>query len=347
MMEGISHEAASIAGHLKLGNLTYIYDDNKITLDGNLDESMSEDVAKRFEAYGWRVQHIDGHDHAQITKALDEAKNEHERPFLILARTHIGNGAPHKHDTHKVHGEPLGPEETKATKEANGWPLDKLFYVPAEVRALWDKRKAELQKLHAQWNEHEKKWLGEQSWCDGKRVGIMGGSYGGYMVLAALAYRPQEFTLGIDIFGVSNWLRTLESIPPWWASFRDSLYAEVGDPVADRERLTKQSPLFHADKICKPLLVVQGANDPRVLKVESDEIVAACKRNGVPVEYLQFADEGHGFQKKANRIAASEAFLSFAERFFGMQPSATASPATPSAAAPSSSASSAAVATAH
>jgi prolyl oligopeptidase len=160
-----------------------------------------------------------------------------------------------------------------------------------------------------------KKWLGEQSWCDGEHVGIMGGSYGGYMVLAALAYRPEEFTLGIDIFGVSNWLRTLESIPPWWASFRDSLYAEIGDPVADRERLTKQSPLFHADKIRRPLLVVQGANDPRVLKVESDEIVAACQRNKVPVEYLQFPDEGHGFQKKANRIAASEAFLSFAERY--------------------------------
>ena len=161
MMEGIASEAASIAGHLRLGNLTYIYDDNKITLDGRLDESMDEDVGKRFEAYGWRTLHIDGHDHAQITKALDEAKNEHERPFLILARTHIGNGAPHKHDTHKVHGEPLGPDETKATKEANGWPLDKPFFVPPEVRALWDKRKDELRKVHAQWNEHEKKWLAE------------------------------------------------------------------------------------------------------------------------------------------------------------------------------------------
>ncbi|MCU1281820.1 MAG: tkt [bacterium] len=159
MMEGVASEAASLAGHLRLGNLTYIYDDNKITLDGNLDESMDEDVGKRFEAYGWRTMHIDGHDHAQITAALDAAKAERERPMLILARTHIGNGAPHKHDTHKVHGEPLGPEETKATKEALGWPLDKPFYVPAEVRALWDARKQELQRAHAQWNEHEKKWL--------------------------------------------------------------------------------------------------------------------------------------------------------------------------------------------
>jgi prolyl oligopeptidase len=89
------------------------------------------------------------------------------------------------------------------------------------------------------------------------------------------------------------------------------LYAEIGDPVADRERLSRQSPLFHADKIVRPLLVVQGANDPRVLQVESDEIVAACRRNGVPVEYLLFPDEGHGFQRKQNRIAASEAYLSF------------------------------------
>lgn len=159
VMEGISHEAASIAGHLKLGNLKYIYDDNRITLDGKLDESMSEDVGKRFEAYGWRTLHIDGHDHAQIEQALDAAAAETERPFLILARTHIGNGAPNKHDTHKVHGEPLGPDETKATKQALGWPLDRRFYVPDEVRALWDQRKQELQAAHAAWRAHEQKWL--------------------------------------------------------------------------------------------------------------------------------------------------------------------------------------------
>jgi transketolase len=159
IMEGVQAEAASLAGHLKLGNLKYLYDDNKITLDGNLDESMDEDVAKRFEAYGWRTMHIDGHDHAQIEKALDEASAETERPMLILCRTHIGNGAPHKHDTHKVHGEPLGPEEARATKLAADWPLDKPFYVPDEVRQLWSARAAELKKVHAQWNEHEQRWL--------------------------------------------------------------------------------------------------------------------------------------------------------------------------------------------
>ena len=154
-------------------------------------------------------------------------------------------------------------------------------------------------------------YLAGLDWVDGSRVGIIGGSYGGYMVLAALAFAPQAFDLGIDIFGVSNWQRTLESIPPWWGAFRDGLYAEMGDPAKDGERLHRISPLFHATNIKKPLLVVQGANDPRVLKVESDEIVEAVKKNQVPVEYLVFPDEGHGFEKKQNRIAASEAFLEF------------------------------------
>ena len=167
---------------------------------------------------------------------------------------------------------------------------------------------------------HGRRYLESLPWVDGRRVGIIGGSYGGFMVAAALAFQPEAFELGIDIFGVTNWLRTLESIPPWWADFRDSLYAEMGDPALDRERLTAISPLFHADRIQRPLLVVQGANDPRVLQVESDELVAAVRANGVPVEYVLFADEGHGFRSKANRIAASEAFLAFADRHLGPPP---------------------------
>jgi dipeptidyl aminopeptidase/acylaminoacyl peptidase len=161
-----------------------------------------------------------------------------------------------------------------------------------------------------------RKYLEGLDWVDGKHVGIIGGSYGGYMVLAALTFEPEAFDLGIDIFGVSNWIRTLESIPPWWGSFRDGLYAEMGDPTKERERLERFSPLLHAKNIKKPLLVVQGANDPRVLKVESDEIVEAAKQNGVPVEYLVFEDEGHGFEKKQNRIAASEAYVKFLKEHF-------------------------------
>ena len=135
------------------------------------------------------------------------------------------------------------------------------------------------------------------------------------MVVAALAFEPDAFDVGIDIVGVTNWLRTLESVPPWWGAIRDWLYTEMGDPVEDAERLRRISPLFHADNITKPMLVVQGANDPRVLKVESDEIVAAMQANEVPVEYLVFDDEGHGFTKRVNRIAASEAYLKFLDTY--------------------------------
>ena len=131
------------------------------------------------------------------------------------------------------------------------------------------------------------------------------------MVAAALAFAPQTFDAGINIFGVTNWVRTLNSIPPWWESAREALYDEMGDPKLDGDRHRKISPLFHAKNIVKPMLVVQGANDPRVLKIESDEIVAAVKANNVPVEYVVFSDEGHGFLRKANRVTASEAYLKF------------------------------------
>jgi dipeptidyl aminopeptidase/acylaminoacyl peptidase len=148
-----------------------------------------------------------------------------------------------------------------------------------------------------------KKFLASTGYIDMDRVGIIGGSYGGYMVMAALAFTPDEFTVGVNIFGVTNWLRTLKSIPPYWESFREALYAELGDPFSsDSLRLFNISPLFHAKNVTKPLIVLQGANDPRVLQVESDEIVAAVRSNGVPVEYVLFEDEGHGFVKKENEI---------------------------------------------
>ena len=128
----------------------------------------------------------------------------------------------------------------------------------------------------------------------------MGGSYGGYMTLAALAFQPEEFKVGVDLFGVSNWLRTLESIPPYWESFREALYQEIGNPKTQRDMLIAISPVFHADKITKPLMVLQGKNDPRVIIAESDDIVAAVRKNNVPVEYVVFDDEGHGFGKKEN-----------------------------------------------
>ena len=158
-------------------------------------------------------------------------------------------------------------------------------------------------------------YLATLDWVDGGRIGIIGGSYGGYMVMAALAFSPETFDAGINIFGVTNWVRTLKSIPPWWESFKEALYDEMGDPATDEERHRRISPLFHAKNITKPVLVVQGANDPRVLQVESDEMVAAIKANGVPVEYVLFPDEGHGFEKRDNRIAASEAYVRFLDKY--------------------------------
>ncbi len=138
---------------------------------------------------------------------------------------------------------------------------------------------------------------------DPDKIGIMGGSYGGYMVMAALAFAPEEFEVGVNIFGVTNWLRTLKSIPPYWEAQRKALYDELGDPFTeDSVRLYEISPLFHAANVTKPLMVLQGANDVRVLQVESDEIVAGVRANGVPVEYMIFEDEGHGFLKKENQL---------------------------------------------
>jgi dipeptidyl aminopeptidase/acylaminoacyl peptidase len=165
-----------------------------------------------------------------------------------------------------------------------------------------------------------RKYLESLDWVDGERVGIIGGSYGGYMVAAALTFEPEAFDVGVDIFGVTNWLRTLKSIPPYWASFREALYAEMGDPEAEEERLRGNSPLFHASNIVKPLLVVQGANDPRVLQVESDELVEAARANGVPVEYVVFPDEGHGFRKRDNRITASDAYVRFLDQHLKGKP---------------------------
>lgn len=160
-----------------------------------------------------------------------------------------------------------------------------------------------------------KKYLVSLGYVDEKKIGIMGGSYGGYMVLAALAFKPEEFAVGVDLFGVSNWVRTLQSIPPYWESFRKSLYKEIGDPNTDLENLRAVSPLFHADKIVKPLIVLQGANDPRVIKPESDEIVENIKKRGGVVEYVLFDNEGHGFTKKANEIRAYKGILDFLDRY--------------------------------
>jgi transketolase len=134
LMEGIASEAASLAGHLRLGKLIYLYDNNHITLAGEIGLNFTEDVCKRFEAYGWHVLSVeDGNDMEAIAKAITAAQNESSRPSLISVRTHIGFGSPRKQDTFEAHGSPLGPEEVIATKKNLGWPLEPAFYIPDEA----------------------------------------------------------------------------------------------------------------------------------------------------------------------------------------------------------------------
>ncbi len=161
-----------------------------------------------------------------------------------------------------------------------------------------------------------KNWLASQAYIDSNAIGIYGGSYGGNMVLNALCLHPDEFKVGVDLFGVANWLRTLRSIPPYWESFKKALYEEMGDPnTKDSVLLKATSPLYNYQNINKPLIVFQGVNDVRVLKVESDEIVDGVKKNGVPVEYIVFPDEGHGFTKKEDLVTTDTKTLEFLEKY--------------------------------
>ncbi len=152
LMEGVASEAASLAGHLRLGNLTYLFDDNHVSIEGSTGLAFTEDVEKRFMAYGWHTRRIDGHDHRQIEDALEAAIRETARPSLILARTLIGKGAPTKAGTAKVHGEPLGPDELKRAKEAAGWPLEPELYIPPDARERFRAISEEKRAAREEWN---------------------------------------------------------------------------------------------------------------------------------------------------------------------------------------------------
>jgi transketolase len=152
LMEGVSHEASSFAGHFKLGKLIGFYDDNRITIDGSTDLTYSDDAGKRFEAYGWHVQHVaDGNDLSALDEAIERAKAEQDRPSMIVVRTHIGYGSPNKVDTAKAHGEPLGVDEVKLTKQNLGWPSLEPFYVPQEALLHWRSARARGAELHREW----------------------------------------------------------------------------------------------------------------------------------------------------------------------------------------------------
>ncbi len=156
------------------------------------------------------------------------------------------------------------------------------------------------------------KWLVRRGIADPRRVGIYGGSYGGFAVLSGMTKTPELYACGVDIVGPSNLFSWQESIPPYWEMFLPVLHHRVGHPVTDAEMFRERSPLFHLDRIAAPLLIAQGANDPRVPLAESRQIVAALKEKGLSVEYLEFADEGHGFIRPENKLkfyGAAEKFL--------------------------------------
>lgn len=155
-------------------------------------------------------------------------------------------------------------------------------------------------------------WLKEQGIADPARIAIYGGSYGGYAALAGVAFTPKLYACAVDYVGVSNLFTFLQTIPPYWRPMLDMMYEQVGHPEHDRERLAATSPALHADRIRVPLFIAQGANDPRVNKAESDQMVTALRERGIEVEYMVKEDEGHGFHNQENRFdfyRAMEAFL--------------------------------------
>src|SRR6266704_2924011 len=154
LMEGVSHEACSLAGHLKLGRLIGMYDDNRITIDGSTDLAFSDDTARRFESYGWHVERVaDGNDLEALDAALATARRVADRPSLVIVRTHIAYGSPHKQDTPEAHGAPLGQEEVKLTKQRLGWPSLEPFYVPDEALAYWRLARERGARLEAEWSK--------------------------------------------------------------------------------------------------------------------------------------------------------------------------------------------------
>src|SRR5687768_948306 len=157
IMEGVSHEAASFAGHLKLGKLIGFYDDNRITIEGDTDLTFSDDTQKRFESYGWKVLRVaDVNDLEALDRAITEAKTRTEKPTLIIVRTHIAYGSPNKVDTAESHGSPLGEEEIKLTKQALGWPSLEPFFVPEDALAEWRKCRERGAALESEWRRrHE------------------------------------------------------------------------------------------------------------------------------------------------------------------------------------------------
>jgi len=218
-----------------------------------------------------------------------------------------------------VHGGPWGRDSWGLNNEAQ-WLTNRGYAVlQINFRGSTGYGKAFLNAGDREWGGkmHDdlidgKNWAVQQGYADPKKICIYGGSYGGYATLVGVTFTPDDFTCGVDIVGPSNIVTLIASIPPYWAPLKAVFDKRVGHIEKDKEFLESRSPLFKAGQIKVPLLIAQGANDPRVKQAESDQIVAAMRKNNKPVEYIVFPDEGHGFARPENRLkfyAAAEAFL--------------------------------------
>ena len=250
LMEGISHEAASYAGHLKLGKLIGFFDDNGITIDGSTALTCSDDAAKRFESYGWQVLHVaDVNDLAAIDAAIAEAKADTQRPTLIITKTHIGFGSPNRQDSAKAHGEPLGTNEIALTKQGYGWPSTEPFFVPQDALAHWRDATAQRARTHAEWRaawqayaaahpelaaEFERRMDGrlpgqlEQAFpaFDAKSGNVASRAASGAVINAIAAVVPELFGGSADLTG-SN-LTNVKGAHPFSAAQRDGRNIHFG-----------------------------------------------------------------------------------------------------------------------
>ena len=238
LMEGISHEASSLAGTLALGKLIVLYDDNLISLDGPTELSFTEDVTKRFEAYHWHVQHVaDGNDLVAIEAAILAAKAETTKPSLIRVRTVIGYGSP-KAGTNKVHGEAMGPEATKATKKNLGWPEDKSFYVPDEARKNWDTIKLRGKDAHAAWDAEFEEYKKAYPEPAEQFVRTMSAKMAGGWEKKIPTF-PKEKPMATRNAGQAV-MQAVENIVP-------ELFGGAADLTASTKTIFKDSPSFHVD----------------------------------------------------------------------------------------------------
>ncbi len=238
LMEGISHETASLAGTLALGKLIVLYDDNLISLDGPTELSYTEDVTKRFEAYHWHVQHVaDGNDLVAIEKAILAAKTETQRPSLIRVRTIIGYGSP-KAGTNKAHGEALGADAVKATKKNLGWPEDKFFYVPDEARANWEQAKPKGKKEHEAWNakfaEYKRAYPEPAAEFDRVVAAKLGDGWE-----KKIPTFPTEKPIATRNAGQAV-MQAIENVVP-------ELFGGAADLTTSTKTIFKDSPSFHVD----------------------------------------------------------------------------------------------------